>query len=70
MCIRDSYWAVQYIEELYFDGLTDGCGYDDENLYFCPDDLVTRAQMAKFVVTALQTEAETQGFWPVLAPEK
>jgi len=65
-----SYWAVQYIEELYFDGLTDGCGYDDENLYFCPDDLVTRAQMAKFVVTALQTEAETQGFWPVLAPEK
>ena len=65
-----AYWAVAYIEELYFDGLTDGCGYDDGNLYYCPDELVTRAQMAKFVITALQEVDATQGFWPVLAPEK
>jgi hypothetical protein len=65
-----SFWAVAYIEELYADGLTDGCGYDDGNLFYCPNDKVTRAQMAKFVISALLEEVETQGFWPVLAPEK
>jgi len=65
-----SFWAVSYIEELYADGLTDGCGSVGGDLFYCPNDMVTRAQMAKFIVTALQEIEVTQGFWPVLAPEK
>ena len=64
------HWANIWIEELFFDGLTNGCASDQLNLWFCPEDSVTRGQMAKFIMSAHQTDAVTQAFWPVLAPEK
>ena len=41
-----TYWAAPWIEQLQRDGITSGCSPD----HFCPDDPVTRAQMAKFLV--------------------
>jgi hypothetical protein len=41
-----SYWAVHWIEALAAEGITAGCG--DGN--YCPEDPVTRAQMAVFLV--------------------
>ena len=43
-----SYWAANWIEKLYADGITTGCGTSP--LVYCPDDPVTRAQMAVFLV--------------------
>jgi hypothetical protein len=43
-----SYWAVDWIEQLYSDGITGGCSADP--LLYCPEDAVTRAQMAVFLV--------------------
>jgi len=44
------YWAASWIEQLFAEGITVGC---DEGLY-CPEDPVTRAQMAVFVVRAFE----------------
>jgi TonB family protein len=41
-----SYWAVHWIEALAAEGITAGCG----NGNYCPEDAVTRAQMAVFLV--------------------
>jgi M6 family metalloprotease-like protein len=41
------HWAVGWIEQLYRDGLTKGC--NQEGNLFCPDQLVTRDQMAVFL---------------------
>jgi uncharacterized protein YegL len=41
-----SYWAAAWIEKLYADGITTGCGGG----IYCPDDNVTRAQMAIFLL--------------------
>ena len=41
-----TYWAVNWIEQLATEGITGGCG---PGLY-CPDNPVTRAQMAVFLV--------------------
>lgn len=41
-----TYWAVGWIEQLAAEGITAGCG--DGN--YCPNDSVTRAQMAVFLV--------------------
>ena len=41
-----SYWAVHWIEALAAEGITAGCG----NGNYCPEDPVTRAQMAVFLV--------------------
>ncbi len=43
-----SYWAVAWIEQLAAQGITSGCGGGR----FCPDQPVTRAQMAVFLVRA------------------
>ena len=40
------HWAVDWIEALAAEGITAGCG----NGTFCPEDAVTRAQMAVFLV--------------------
>jgi len=45
-----SYWADKWIEKLYADGVTSGCLTSP--LRYCPDDAVTRAQMAKFLLLA------------------
>jgi Leucine-rich repeat (LRR) protein len=41
-------WAADWITQLANEGITSGCG--DGN--YCPDDDVTRAEMAKFLLTA------------------
>jgi hypothetical protein len=45
-----SYWAVNWIEKLYADGITVGCATNP--LRYCPEDSVTRAQMAIFLLRA------------------
>jgi peptidyl-Lys metalloendopeptidase len=45
-----SYWAVNWIEKLFWDGITSGCGIFP--LIYCPEDPVTRAQMAIFLLRA------------------
>ena len=52
-----SYWAVDWIEKLYADGITSGCVASP--LTYCPDDPVTRAQMAKFLLKAKHGAAYT-----------
>ena len=42
------YWAASWIEELYGEGITGGCGSNP--LKYCPSDVVSRAQMAVFLV--------------------
>ncbi len=42
------YWAADWIEQLYAEGITGGC--DVAPLRYCPEDPVTRAQMAVFLV--------------------
>jgi len=44
--VLSSYWAVSWIERLYNTGITTGCGGGN----YCPEDSVTRAQMAVFLV--------------------
>jgi len=43
-----AYWAAAYIEQLAHDGITSGCGGGN----YCPEDVVTRAQMAVFLLKA------------------
>ncbi len=47
--VPTSYWAFQYIEALKASGITQGCTPST----FCPEDPVTRAQMATFLAKAL-----------------
>ena len=42
------YWAAAWIEELAAQGITSGCSADS----FCPEAVVTRAQMAVFLIKA------------------
>ncbi|MBK8821818.1 MAG: S-layer homology domain-containing protein [Anaerolineales bacterium] len=44
-----SYWANSYIERLYTAGITGGCGTG----IYCPDNSVTRAQMAIFLLKGI-----------------
>ncbi len=44
--VPPSYWAARWIEQLARDGITSGCGANT----YCPEDVVTRAQMAVFLV--------------------
>jgi len=46
--VPPSYWAYSFINELRDSGITGGC----TNESYCPDDFVTRAQMAVFVLKA------------------
>ncbi len=46
--VPKTYWAAAWIEQLYREGVTGGCGGDK----FCPTALITRAQMAVFLVKA------------------
>ncbi|MBK9208823.1 MAG: S-layer homology domain-containing protein [Anaerolineales bacterium] len=44
-----TYWASSYIERLYNAGITGGCGAG----IYCPDNSVTRAQMAVFLLKGI-----------------
>jgi len=49
--ILEAYWARQYIDRLYNAGITGGC-YTSPLMY-CPEELVTRGQMAVFLEKGL-----------------
>ena len=51
------YWAYDYITAIYNDGITMGCAQDDPSSpenerRYCPEDNVTRGQMAAFIIRA------------------
>lgn len=48
--VAPGYWAAGMIEALYADGVTAGCAQSP--LRYCPEDPVTRAQMAVFLLRA------------------
>ena len=47
-----SYWAASWIEEVYWDGITVGCTIPPP-LTYCPENSVTRAQMAVFLLKSM-----------------
>lgn len=54
----DEHWAP-YVERLFELGITRGCGVDPAR--YCPEDRVTRAQMASFLVRAFNLEEADSG---------
>ena len=46
-----SYWSVSWVERLYSAGITGGCA--NSPLRYCPENIVTRAQMAVFLEKSL-----------------
>ncbi len=48
------YWAADWIEQLYYEGITTGC--NENPLKFSPAELVTRAEMAAFLVRTFGLE--------------
>jgi len=44
--VPPTYWAAGWIEQLAHEGITTGCGVES----YCPDSMVTRAQMAVFLL--------------------
>jgi hypothetical protein len=47
--VPDTHWAFMYIQKMYEDGITSGCGGTN----YCPSSNVSRAQMATFIIRAL-----------------
>ncbi len=47
--VPPSYWAYDYVDKIYQAGIAEGCGNDR----YCPEALVTRAEMAVFIERAL-----------------
>ena len=45
--VPTSYWAANWIEQLYTEGITSGCGTNP--LLYCPENTVTRAEIAVFL---------------------
>lgn len=55
-------WYADLAERLYLEGITSGCGTDP--LRYCPEDPVTRAEMAVFIIRALSAPiGEYQGLF-------
>jgi hypothetical protein len=52
--VSPQYWAYEWIENLFEDGLTNGCS--QAPLKYCPNDYVTRAEMAKFLLSAMNAD--------------
>jgi len=55
--VPPSYWANDYISFIYANGITLGCVQDNPNTpqnerRYCPEDSVTRGQMAAFIIRA------------------
>ncbi|HSN85467.1 MAG TPA: S-layer homology domain-containing protein, partial [Thermoanaerobaculia bacterium] len=46
-----SYWAAPYVEQIYHDGVTSGCATNPTR--YCPEDYVSRDQMAAFLARSL-----------------
>jgi hypothetical protein len=50
-----TYWASGFIERLYAAGVTGGCAVNPAR--YCPEDTVTRAQMAVFLLRGIHTSS-------------
>lgn len=50
------YWAYSWINRLYVSGITGGCA-TNPNLQYCPNNTVTRAQMAIFLLRGIHGSA-------------
>ena len=55
--VAPSYWAWSWIERLYSAGITGGCSTTPLN--YCPEDSVTRAQMAVFLLKGIHGSSYT-----------
>jgi hypothetical protein len=55
--VPDTYWAWSFIERLYTAGITGGCSVNLLN--YCPEGVVTRAQMAVFLLRGIHTSSYT-----------
>lgn len=55
--VPPQYWAFPFIEQFAQRGITAGCGGGQ----FCPEDLVTRAQMAVFMIREMGRPKVTDG---------
>ncbi|MGV8040658.1 MAG: leucine-rich repeat domain-containing protein [Thermoanaerobaculaceae bacterium] len=53
--VPEGYWAYPEVEALFHAGLTTGCG--QAPLQYCPENLLTRAEMAAFLVRGLHGAA-------------
>jgi hypothetical protein len=51
--LPSGYWAAEWINRLYSAGITGGCSTTP--LQYCPEDSVTRAQMAVFLLRGIHT---------------
>jgi len=47
--VSTNHWAASWIKQLSMDGITSGCGEGN----YCPENNVSRAEMAKFLLTAI-----------------
>jgi uncharacterized delta-60 repeat protein len=55
--VRFVHWAWAFVERLYKAGITGGCGTSP--LRYCPDESVTRAQLAVFLLRGIHTSSYT-----------
>lgn len=53
--VPESHWALEYINSIYEGGITRGCSENPP--MFCPDQNVTREQMAAFIIRTLYGES-------------
>jgi hypothetical protein len=51
-----AYWAYDYILGIYNAGVTAGCS--NEPLMYCPEEFVTREQMATFLIRSIESEPQ------------
>lgn len=75
--VGTAYWACSFIETLSRNGVTGGCRVDSTGKDYCPDDPVTRAQMAVFLERGIKgstfappnipaTFLDTVGHWAMI----
>ncbi len=50
--VNQNHWAVDWIEKLFIDAITTGCNISP--LLYCPEQAVTRSQMAAFLVRTFE----------------
>jgi hypothetical protein len=50
--VPTGYWAYDEIDAIYRVGITVGCIQNSTGIYYCPEQLVTRAQMAVYLIRA------------------
>ncbi|RIK64034.1 hypothetical protein DCC62_26270 [candidate division KSB1 bacterium] len=64
------HWAAEWVEQLWQEGITGGCGETPRK--FCPDDYVTRAEIAVFLLRAFKKHPparDQEGFGLLGGPE-